>query len=87
MSRNDERAQRKALDALAAQLDLAELRGHPHPCRDRLALWTSETADERAQAVEACAHCWAPLLAACGVAGEFERFGVWGGVDRTRGGR
>lgn len=44
--------------------------------------WTSEDADDRAEAVEACAPC--PVLKLCKAAGRYEVFGVWGGVDRER---
>ena len=43
---------------------------------------TSEDADERALVVTAmCPRC--PILAPCAAAGRHERFGVWGGVDRS----
>lgn len=87
MTRVDGRNQRADLDALAAQQRLADTEGHPQPCRDRLAAWTSEKASERAQAAEGCSWCWEPLRAACAVAGQHERHGVWGGRDRSRGGR
>lgn len=47
-------------------------------------LWTSDVAEERAHAVAMCAGC--PVLTECGEAARAndERFGVWGGADRTR---
>ncbi len=46
-------------------------------------LWTSDNADDRAQAARWCAGC--PVLAECGAAADEhdERFGVFGGRDRT----
>lgn len=47
-------------------------------------LWLSENARERRIAEQLCIGC--PVLVECGQAAEArrERFGVWGGVDRTR---
>lgn len=44
--------------------------------------WLSEEPEERAEAARWCADC--ELLDPCWVAGIDERFGVWGGLDRTR---
>lgn len=53
------------------------------PCRERERnrLWISEERADREQAVARCADC--PVLALCRTAGRFERFGVWGGIDRS----
>lgn len=46
-------------------------------------LWTSEHYEDRVVAARWCAGC--PVLDACRQAAETndERFGVWGGIDRT----
>jgi hypothetical protein len=46
--------------------------------------WLSEDEDERARAARRCGGC--PVFAECGEAARVrnERFGVWGGRDRTR---
>lgn len=48
------------------------------------ALWTSDDADDRAEAARLCQRC--PLLAPCAAAAEEadERHNVWGGRDYTR---
>lgn len=63
-----------ALDRLAAS------GGRPVCAGAEAAAWTSEDAEERAIAALFCGGC--PVLLVCGAAGELERFGVWGGVDR-----
>jgi len=47
------------------------------------AMWLSDDPADRAQAARWCAGC--PVLAGCGAAADEhdERFGVFGGVDRT----
>jgi hypothetical protein len=44
-------------------------------------LWLSESQQERAVAVRLCRGC--PVLRECAEVGRYERFGVFGGVDRT----
>ena len=69
------RAHRRLADALLSLPERDVL-----PCRldDR---FISENAAERAEAADLCLDC--PVFAACQAAGAFEKFGVWGGVDRT----
>lgn len=43
--------------------------------------WLSDDPDERAWAAERCAGC--PAITECREAGELERWGVWGAVDRS----
>jgi len=68
-----------------ALLELAE-QGRATPCqgrrRDR---WTSDHAEERAWAASVCVTLACPVLEECGAAADEqdERFGVWGGRDRT----
>ncbi len=75
----------------AAELSLALLEladhGQRTPCqssrrRDR---WTSDDAAERAWAAAVCLTLGCPVLTECGAAADQqdERFGVWGGRDRT----
>lgn len=80
------RGSRTASDVLTrALLNLANRGGRPR-CSDpgTHQLWLSEDAAERALAATWCAGC--PVLAECrdAAAANGERFGVWGGVDRTR---
>lgn len=71
----------EARDNLArALLTLAE-DGHRPRCSDSPSMHLSESADEREQAARWCYGC--PLLTECAEAGEFEKFGVWGGRDRS----
>lgn len=55
---------------------------HRPPCRGRHE-WTSDDADDRAAAVEACGHC--PHQDPCGAYARAagEQHGVWAGRDRT----
>jgi len=68
-----------------ALFELAE-RGSLTPCqgrrRDR---WTSDDAADRAWAASVCVTLACPMLEECGAAADQqdERFGVWGGRDRT----
>jgi len=58
------------------------------PCRLEPDLWTSEDAEERAEAALRCQPC--PVLAECHRAATARprvTFGVWGGRDRTPCGR
>lgn len=41
----------------------------------------SDDADERAEAARWCPGC--PVFDECGAVAPFERFGIWGGHDRT----
>ena len=43
--------------------------------------WLSDDPDERRWAARLCADC--PVLGECRRAGELERWGVWGAVDRS----
>lgn len=74
-------ASARAHEVLARRIrDLAD-DGRPVPCTG-LSLPISEDADDRAVVVEfLCPRC--PALVACDAAGRFERFGVWGGLDRS----
>jgi hypothetical protein len=47
-------------------------------------LWLSDHADERAVAAILCAGCPVELLCWDAARARDERFGVWGGVDRTQ---
>jgi hypothetical protein len=66
-------------------LELAD-RGRRTPCqgrhRDR---WTSDDAEEREWAASVCSTLGCAVLEACGAAADEqdERYGVWGGRDRT----
>jgi Transcription factor WhiB len=76
---------RIATDQLTrALLDLAA-KGERTHCSDPTShrLWTSEHETERAIAVMLCDHC--PVLTVCRDTAEQrdERWGVWGGVDRS----
>ena len=53
----------------------------PRCCADPAAGFLSDDATEREHAAQLCRGC--PLLEACGDVGESERFGVFGGIDRT----
>jgi Transcription factor WhiB len=68
----------RALLSLAAAGDLPR-------CSDPITgeLWTAEHAAHRAIAVKYCRGC--PVLVLCGQAAaeRDERWGVWGGVDRS----
>ena len=66
-----------------ALIELANIRQRPR-CGDAEThhLWTSEYQAEREQAAGLCAGC--PVLQCCADAGQGEKFGVWGGHDRTR---
>ena len=46
-------------------------------------LWTSDDADDRAQAVRWCAGCRVLLECGAAAAEQGETHGVWGGRDRT----
>ena len=60
--------------------------GLRHHCSDPSTgwLWTSEDAEDRALAIKLCRGC--PILKVCGEVASTrrERWGVWGGRDRTR---
>jgi hypothetical protein len=76
---------RIATDRLTrALLDMAA-RGERTHCSDPTShhLWLSEHETERAIAVMLCDHC--PVLTVCRDTAEQrdERWGVWGGVDRS----
>lgn len=71
----------EARETLARALLALTDRGMRPRCSDSPQLWISENADERATAATWCAGC--PILEACSAAGEFERFGIWAGQDRT----
>lgn len=50
------------------------------PCQIHPADWWHGNDGERATAVAFCASC--PIQRLCARAGTYERYGVWGGVDR-----
>lgn len=74
-----------ALGLMAALTRLGR-RGEPTPCASatpaeaRLA-WTSDDPEAREIARRLCTGC--PVINQCREAGQGERFGVWGGRDRT----
>lgn len=74
----------RAHDQLAhAVADLAD-QNRSTPCQgEDGALWLSETTDDRLEAARRCAPC--PLLDICDTTARVarERWGVWGGRDRT----
>ncbi len=75
-----------AFDDLTATLvDLAGRRGTVPVCAatadDERNPWLDERPTERAVAADLCTGC--PVLDACAAVGAGERFGVFGGVDRT----
>lgn len=63
-----------------ALLTLAEAGQRPR-CSDSPQLHLSDDPAERATAARQCVGC--PLLDLCRNAGQYERHGVWGAVDRT----
>lgn len=70
----------EARDALSrALLTLAEDGQRPR-CSDAPHLALSDDIAERAIATTWCEGC--PVFAECEAAGQFEKFGVWAGVDR-----
>jgi hypothetical protein len=73
----------EALTRALLDLKARGLRAH---CQDVVigGWWLSEDEGERAKAVLRCGGC--PVFAPCGEAARVrnERFGVWGGRDRTR---
>lgn len=66
--------------ALHLALSLAAEQSRP-PCRGRDE-WTSDGADDKAAALEACAFC--PIQSPCAAYARAadERHGVWSGIDR-----
>jgi hypothetical protein len=73
-----------ASDQLTRALRDMAARGERHHCSDVGSwLWLSEHPAERQLAAHLCRGC--PVFDPCGQAAEErdERFGVWGGVDRT----
>ena len=69
---------------LTAALTNAVARGLFVPCAgpwDCDSPWLSDDPDERRWAAERCTGC--PAITECREAGELEKFGVWGAVDRT----
>lgn len=69
---------------LNAALTNAVARGQFVPCAgpwDGDSPWLSDDPDERRWAARLCADC--PVLGECRRAGELERWGVWGAVDRS----
>ena len=75
-----------ASKALVLALTVLAEQGCATPCqgrrRDR---WTSENAEERAWAASVCLSLACPVLEECGTAAveRKEKFGTWGGRDRT----
>lgn len=69
---------------LNAALTNAVARGLFVPCAgpwDGDSPWLSDDPDERAWAAERCTGC--PVLGECRQAGQLERWGIWGAVDRS----
>jgi hypothetical protein len=75
---------RKAHDRLNRALVNAAAQGVRPRCGDfeTSHLWLSEHTQERAMAALMCADC--VVLDECADVGEFQSFGIWGGVDRTK---
>jgi hypothetical protein len=75
----------QATDRLTRALLDAAARGERTHCSDPAThhLWLSDHDSERATAVMLCDHC--PVLTVCRDTAEQrdERWGVWGGVDRS----
>jgi hypothetical protein len=74
---------REAHDRLTRALITIAARGLRTHCSDVELhhLWLSESQQERAVAARLCSGC--PVFTPCGEVGQYERFGVFGGVDRT----
>jgi Transcription factor WhiB len=76
---------RDASDRLLRALITLAARGQRTHCSDAGSseIWLSEHEPERAEAVKLCRGC--PVIQPCGQAAEErdERWGVWGGVDRS----
>lgn len=75
----------EALDAYAAlTVALLEAPDGSVPCQEEPDGFTADRAEERAQAAILCQSC--PVLDLCAAYAETakERFGIWGGEDRTR---
>lgn len=77
-----------AMDTLDKELlKLAYSVDYRTPCADKTDrhLWTSDQAEERAEAAQLCSPC--VVLDLCQAAGQSQkhrdRFGVWGGIDIT----
>jgi hypothetical protein len=78
-------AARQASDQLTRRLLTIAARGQRTHCSDPSLseLWLSESEPERAEAARLCIGC--PVIAECREAAiaNDERWGVWGGHDRT----
>jgi hypothetical protein len=61
----------------------ASASGTPPHCFDAGDLWVSESVEDRRRAEQLCHGC--PVLKYChtAAAARKERFGVWGGIDRS----
>ena len=73
-----------AHNALGVALAAALTRGQFIACSgpwDGDGPWLSDDPDERHRAAQQCTGC--PVLEFCAEVGTIERFGVWGGRDRT----
>lgn len=74
-------AGREAREALSrAVLTLAEDGQRPR-CSDAPQIWLSDDIEDRNEVVRYCLTC--PLIEPCAAAGQFEKHGVWGGIDRS----
>lgn len=69
-----------ALAALHRVLDGLRAKQTPPPC-DGDERFTAESPAEREQVLEACRPC--PIRAACFTAGRNQKWGIWGGIDRS----
>jgi hypothetical protein len=74
---------REAHDRLTRALVTLAAAGLRTQCNDveLHQLWLSESQQERQVAVRLCRGC--PVLRECAEVGQHERFGVFGGADRT----
>lgn len=63
-----------------AIVELVDRKQRP-PCASKPDLWFAVNVNDRRAARHRCAPC--PLLHLCWEAGQGERWGVWGGIDRT----
>ena len=72
-----------ASERLTKAIDHLAHLGMRHHCADS-DLWTSEHAEDRAEAIKLCRGC--PILKICDETASIRRepFGVWGGRERTR---
>lgn len=69
------------LTALKRAVDERRAAGRGLPCDDD-ERFTADSPDKRREVVGICAeHCH--LRALCSAAGRYEKWGIWGGIDRS----